>query len=107
MSEHVGGDEIPVGEWIDVPKGMIAAPNTYVDGHGVLRHSGNHAIAVWHNRIRGNPPCEVRVTRPDEICYDSNGAPWCPKCYMDNIAKAKIKEVFGSGDGDSDAIGSD
>ena|ERR1700759_193950 len=81
--------EVPVGEWVDVPAGMVAAPGTYVDGSGVLRSSSNHAIAVWHNRKRGRPPCDFRVIRPDQITY-VGGAPWCPRCAEYN----RISEVL-------------
>lgn len=89
-------EDIPVGEWVDVPKGMTIAPDTYVDAHGVLRSSVNHAIAVWHNRTRGNPPCGYRVTKSSEIVYDPDtGAPWCPVCFEVNKKKAALRMLFG------------
>mgnify|MGYP003514018779 CR=1 FL=1 len=29
-----GSVNLPVGEWVDVPEGMVAAPDTYVDSCG-------------------------------------------------------------------------
>ena len=88
--------DVPVGEWVDVPKDFVAAPDTYVDAHGVLRSSVNHAIAVWHNRKRGFEPCSYRVTKPDQIAYDpATGAPWCPKCFADKEKKRKLELMFG------------
>jgi hypothetical protein len=64
-----------VGEWVDVPKNMIPAVDTYVDSEGVLRSSGDHSCVVWH--IKG---CERKGVQPSEIIYDDRGAPWCPQC---------------------------
>lgn len=87
--------EVPVGEWFDIPKGLTAVPDTYHDSHGVLRSSTNFAIAVWHNGKKGVPPCAYRVTKPSEIRYAENGAPWCPVCFEANEQKAAIRELFG------------
>jgi len=66
----------PVGEWVDVPKGMVAAPDTYVDDSGVLRSCGDDSCVVWHR-----PGCQIRGIQAENICYDVAGAPWCPTCY--------------------------
>ena len=87
--------EAPVGEWADVPKGMIAAPGTYVDAEGYLRCSSNGAYAVWHNKS-----CPIRKVEKEQIVHDTNGAPWCPDCYMKNEQereKKKIAAIFASG----------
>lgn len=76
-SEPTGNVTVPVGEWIDVPAGMLAVPNTYVDDAGVLRSAGDHSCVVWHNH-----GCEVRGIHASEIVYDpETHAPWCPKCW--------------------------
>ena len=91
---------VPVGEWFDVPKGLVVAPETYTDRHGVLRSSVNHAIAVWHNGRRGVPPCEFRVMTVDEIEYDPvTGAPWCPVCHAANESRKRIETIFNQGSG--------
>lgn len=87
--------EAPTGRWIDVPDGMVAAPGTYVDDHGVLRSVSDDSCVVWHR-----PGCTVRGIRPDEIIYNANGAPWCPRCateiaqeQAEKAAKAAINEA--------------
>ena len=64
-----------VGEWVDVPKNMLPAVDTYVDTEGVLRDSRDHSCVVWH--MKG---CERTRIQPSEIFYDDRGAPWCPQC---------------------------
>jgi hypothetical protein len=85
--------DVPVGEWIDVPKGMLAAPDTYVDRDGVLRDSRDHSCVVWH--IKG---CAKRSIHPSEIVYDPDTkAPWCPKCWPTREklnTMEKIKTLF-------------
>ena len=71
-----GSVNLPVGEWVDVPEGMVAAPDTYVDSCGVLRSSGDGSCVVWHR-----PGCERKGIQPTEIIYDIAKAPWCPNCY--------------------------
>lgn len=87
---------VPEGEWVDVPKGMVAAPGTYVDSFGVLRSSGDGSCVVWHNR-----GCQKRGIQPHEIIYGENKAPWCPKCWEENEPKrqkkaqeSKVKKLF-------------
>lgn len=81
--------EVPVGEWIDVPLGMIAAPDTYVDDKGVLRSAGDDSCVVWHYK-----GCLKTGIHASEIVYaEDTGAPWCPSCWQ----KKQLMEVFGSG----------
>ena len=80
---------VPIGEWVEVPKGMIVAPNTYVDAHGVMRSSVDHSCVVWHNK-----GCERRGIHASEIVYDpATSAPWCPTCWEKN----RIAKVFRGG----------
>lgn len=77
---------LPSGEWVDVPKGMVAAPGTYVDDHGVLRAQSDDSCVTWHQIRRddnGNKiHCQRRGIKPEEIVYDpATGAPWCPECW--------------------------
>jgi hypothetical protein len=96
--ENLHSVNLPVGEWVDVPKGMVAAPDTYVDEHGVLRSSGDNSCVVWHV-----PQCDKRGIQAEDIIYDSANAPWCPDCYMSFEAKReairekeKIESLFGT-----------
>ena len=85
----------PEGQWVDVPKGMIAAPGTYVDEEGYLRCVSNGAYAAWHNK-----ECPIRHLDKEQIVHDTNGAPWCPDCYMKNEQereRKKIAAIFASG----------
>jgi hypothetical protein len=78
--------DVPVGEWVDVPAGMLAVPNTYVDDSGVLRDIGDHSCVVWH--LKG---CDKRGIHASEIVYDpETNAPWCPGCWE----KKKITLLF-------------
>lgn len=78
----------PAGKFVDVPKSMMAAPDTYVDSHGVLRDSRDNSIVVWHLRPRalekhGRPPCSRTGLKVADIAYDpKTGAPWCPDCFV-------------------------
>ena len=91
----------PVDQWLDVPKGMVAAPGTYVDDHGVLRSEGDHSCVVWHlgrNKKTGLSLCrrgEPPKVQPEEIIYDVNGAPWCPQCYEDREHERERKKIEG------------
>lgn len=89
MENSVGNNiEVPVGEWIDVPAGMLAVPNTYVDDKGVLRSVGDNSCVVWHYK-----GCEKKGIHDSEIVYDPDtNAPWCPTCWQNK----KFTEVFGS-----------
>lgn len=81
--------QAPEGSWVDVPKGMIAAPGTYVDEEGYLRHSSNDAYAVWH---RGG--CPIIHVGKEEIVFDiMTGAPWCPVCH-NTMASLRIEKLF-------------
>jgi hypothetical protein len=71
--------EVPVGQWVDVPKGMVAAPDTYIDDKGVMRSSGDNSVVCWH---WGPKHCERKGIQPNELIYDeATGAPWCPECW--------------------------
>jgi hypothetical protein len=92
---------VPVDEWTDVPKGMVAAPGTYVDDKGVLRSEGDNSCVVWHMGRdkktgltmcrRGEPP----KVQAEEIIYDVNGAPWCPECYEDREQERERQKIAG------------
>lgn len=98
--------EIPAGQWVDIPKGMVAAPGTYVDDHGVLRSVKDDSCVVWHSVTKLENPktgflenvhCQRRGIQPEEIVYDpATGAPWCPECWerreaenQENTSKVK------------------
>jgi len=69
-------ENVPEG-WTHVRKGMVAAPDTYVDDLGVLRSSGDGSCVVWHKR-----GCAKRGIQPSEIVYGDNGVPYCPVCIQ-------------------------
>lgn len=76
----------PANRWVDVPKGMVAAPDTFVDSEGVLRSAGDSSCVVWHNGgggcgPSGNKGDYLKGIEPVDIIYDDKGAPWCPKCF--------------------------
>lgn len=80
--------DVPVGEWVDVPLGMFAAPDTYVDDQGVLRASHDDSCVTWHYK-----GCMKKGIHASEIVYDpATNAPWCPSCWQ----KKQLSEVFGS-----------
>lgn len=71
-SENVGS------EWTDIKKGMVIAPDTYVDIRGFLRSAKDHSYVVWHYKN-----CPVTGLNEDTIVVDSEtGAPWCPQCLQ-------------------------
>lgn len=75
--------DVPIGEWVNVPKGMSVIEGCYVDSHGILRFAKNNAPAVWHHSSackNHQPPCSRRINDVSEITYDDNNAPWCPDC---------------------------
>jgi hypothetical protein len=76
--------EAPAGKWVDVPKGMVAAPGTYIDADGVMRAVGTNACVVWHNGPwRRDGKCTKGRIVPEEIIYDPvTNAPWCPVCWV-------------------------
>ena len=84
--QNSGSVNVPVGEWVDVPTGMVAAPDTYVDKHGVLRSCGDDSCVVWHV-----PGCPEKGIQAEDIIYDVANAPWCPKCYMSFEAKREAE----------------
>lgn len=72
-------DEVPVGEWVDVPHDKVVAVDTYKDREGVLRSTVDHSCVTWH---WGAAHCTRRGIQPAEIVYDpQTGAPWCPQCW--------------------------
>jgi hypothetical protein len=83
-----------VGEgWTDVPVGWVAAPDTYVDAHGVLRSCGDDSCVVWHEIVAG-VHCDRRGVQPDEIIYHpETGAPWCPECWQRKRFRSFIEDV--------------
>jgi hypothetical protein len=82
--------EVPVGEWVTVPRGMVVAPDTYVDAEGVLRAVSDDSCVVWHNK-----GCEKRGIHASEIVYDpETNAGWCPKCW----AVKRLNTMFCKGD---------
>lgn len=78
--------EAPGGVWVDVPKGMIVAPGTYVDEHGVMRSNSDDSVVAWHRL-----GCQRRGLKPEELIKDSNNAPWCPECF--HWDKQKCEEM--------------
>lgn len=94
MAEH---EDVPVGEWTDVKPGQVAAPDTYIDAHGVLRDVRDHSCVVWR---WGPEHCTVKGIQPDEIVYDpETGAPWCPHCWpirQKFYERKRIREMFES-----------
>ena len=91
VDNEIGGanSEVPVGEWVDVPEGMMAVEGCYVDGDGVLRSASDGSCVVWH--LKG---CAIRGISPREIFYDSETkAPWCGECWK----KRKIMLLLGTG----------
>jgi len=83
-------EEVPVGEWTYVHAGQVIAMDTYVDGDGVMRSSGDGSVVCWHN-----PSCRRKAIQPHELKYDGNGAPWCPSCFRANEDKARLRKHFG------------
>lgn len=87
----------PAGAWVDVPKGMVAVPDTYVDDDGILRRAGGGEVAIWHHRCKVHGPCERyslgNFLRADEIVY-VNGAPWCPDCLVKSAEDKRQKELI-------------
>lgn len=83
--------EIPEGEWVDVTKsgGMIPALGVVPDPDhpGVLRtvdKNGNPygGAVVWHNK-----GCKRTGIDPAVVRFDLKGAPWCPTCFAENVAR--------------------
>lgn len=77
MSKKARHTNVDSGKWIDVRKGFVLAPDTYVDTSGVLRSSVDNSCVVWH--FKG---CTQTGIHESEIVYDEKtNAPWCPKCW--------------------------
>lgn len=85
--------EAPTGDWVDVPRGMLAAPGTYIDDHGIMRDSSDGSVVVWHRT-----GCNRRGIQPHEITYDGAGAPWCPDCINSEIVRVDFEngEIVGT-----------
>lgn len=115
--EHVtpanrkGSQNAPAGKWVDVPRGMVVAPGTYVDEAGVLRSVSDDSCVVWHDvwyeDVPPNPlisgsvwsrlrrSCNRTGIRPSEIVYDpETGAPWCDKCWERKEKELEAKKIL-------------
>lgn len=90
--------EMASGQWVDIraTDGMVpiigAVPDE--DDPRFLRDEDTGELVVWHNG-RKDYRCPRRDIKPEEVVFDSNGAPWCPDCYKQNQDKARLKGVFG------------
>ena len=88
MGNKVRHQNVDTGKWVDVPRGMLLAPDTYVDIRGVLRSVKDDSCVVWHYK-----GCAKTGIHESEIVYDpETNAPWCPKCWQ----KKSLKDHFGS-----------
>jgi hypothetical protein len=90
MSEH---EDVPVGEWIDVPAGKVMAIGTYVDEAGVLRSCSDDSVCAWHEK-----GCLRKGLTPEDLVY-VGGAPWCPDCNQNRIDReriSKLRNLFGT-----------
>src|SRR6516162_2424891 len=83
-------EEVPVGEWTYVRAGQVIAMDTYVDGDGVMRSSGDGSVVCWHN-----PSCRRKAIQPHELKYDGNGAPWQPPGLRPQEEKPRVRTHFG------------
>jgi len=96
--------QVPAG-WTDVSReaSVVPAPDTYVDGDGVLRSVGDDSCVVWHSVIKERDGsvtrCERRGITPEQITYDpETGAPWCPDCFVgfaERRREAKWARIMG------------
>jgi hypothetical protein len=94
--------EAPAGQYVDVPRGMLAVPDTKVDENGILRRETGE-LAIWHHRCKtgGHGPCErytdhSRFVQLEEVVY-IDGAPWCPDCVekmKDDDKRKNLQELF-------------
>lgn len=83
MADKVRHQQVDTNKWIDVPKGMILAPDTYVDISGVLRSRVDDSCVVWHYK-----GCVKTGIHESEIVYDEKtNAPWCPICWQRKVLK--------------------
>lgn len=83
MTKDVRHQQIDSGKWVDVPRGMVLAPDTYVDISGILRSSKDNSCVVWHFK-----DCFKTGIHESEIVYDEKtNAPWCPTCWNKKILK--------------------
>ncbi|AEL98009.2 hypothetical protein CL65_gp097 [Mycobacterium phage Patience] len=92
--------EAPAGQFVDVPRGMIAVPGAIVDEQGVLRRETGE-LAIWHHRCKFHGPCErytdkTKFVQPEEV-VDIAGSPWCPDCVdkmQEDAKRKKVHEMF-------------
>lgn len=77
---------IEAGKEIKIPAGMMLAPDSYVDIHGVLRSSVDDSCVVWHFKL-----CKKTGIHESEIVYDpATNAPWCPQCWQKKLIKDRF-----------------
>lgn len=98
-NEGVASQRMPGGQWVDIyaKDGMIPVFDVVPDKDNpvLLRHEETGELVVWHNG-RKDWRCPRKGIKPEEVVFDSNGAPWCPDCYKANQDKAKLKKLFGN-----------
>ena len=88
MSKKVRHKNVEANTWVDVPKGMLLAPDTYVDISGVLRSSVDDSCVVWHLKS-----CNKTGIHESEIVYDEKtNAPWCPTCWQRKMLKEHFNQ---------------
>lgn len=94
--------EAPAGQFVDVPKGMVAVPGAVVDDKGVMRREDTGELAIWHHRCQYHGPCERYTKGPGNFVKEEEvvhiaGAPWCPDCVkkmQEDSERKKIIENF-------------
>ena len=86
------GINAPTGQWIQVRKGQIAAPDTYYDEDGVLRSIVDHSVVVWHWRSRAGRCLRKGLTPEERVQDPASGAWWCPDCYPKQLQAKKDEE---------------
>jgi hypothetical protein len=88
-------NEVPVGEWFDVPKDQLAVVNVYYDKGGVLRSSEDDSCVVWHVAGRERPKCRRKGLEPIDIVYDpETKAPWCPDCWPKELERREMERIL-------------
>lgn len=81
------GRQVQAGQWVGVRNGQVVAPDTWVDGQGYLRSSGDDSYVAWR---WGPANCRISL-RPKTIVFDpKTGAPWCAHCF--DIRNAYLDE---------------
>lgn len=76
---------VPMGEWFEVPKGWMVAPDTrpYPGYPGVLQSIKDDSVVCWHVKS-----CDRKGLHPNQVRFDPDtNAPWCPDCYVKRFAK--------------------